>query len=450
MDKDVLHQGVFFALQAPANVIDPYPLYHRLRSEVPLHWDFVSCAWFLTRYAHVSTALTDSRLTTENFSFDITQLPSDLQGGLAPLGRVRKREVLYNDAPEHERLRRPLNRAFNPASFERLRPRMESMAEALLAKAERCRSIDLVSRYSNPLADYMVCELLGLPDADRVEFIGWCNRIREFMTARRIGHKTVLKAKRAVKSIEAVRDYIRRMIATRRENFTDDVIGHTLAVRPAEVPFTEDEILANCVFFLHAGARNMSASITNAVLALLRNPKQFAHLREEPQLMGIAVEELLRYDTPVQVAIRGIPTEIEIGGRRIGPKQLLVLLLGAANRDPEQFPDPDRLDLKRRPNRHVSFGLGPHGCVGGWLARFGLVIALQAIFHRQVQLQLATRKLKWNFPAIRRTVHSLPVLLRRPRHDRRRSQLRTSPVLSSTRTRVFRTPMRSAERNRSA
>jgi Cytochrome P450 len=435
MDKDVLHQGVFFALQEPEHVANPYPLYHRLRSEAPFHWDFVFCGWFLTRYDDVLAALADPRLTAKNFSFDVSQLPSDLQNDLAPLGRVKKREVLYNDAPEHERLRRPLNRAFNPTAFERLRPGMESLADKFLAKAERRRAMDVVSDYSEPLANYMICELLGVPHIDRAEFIEWCDQLRKFMTARRMGHETVLRAKQAVKIFEAVRAYVRTMIAARRENFADDVIGHSFGVEANETPPTEDEVLANCVFFLHAGARNMSASITNAVVTLLRHPEQFVRLREDPQSITTATEELLRYETPVQVAIRGVPEEIEFAGRRIGPKQLLVLLLGAANRDPEQFADPNRLDLRRRPNRHVSFGVGPHGCVGGWMARFGLAIAIGAILHRRTDLRLTRRKLQWNRPAIRRTVRALPVLVDRRAHDGQKSQLRMarSSLLKTTR-----------------
>jgi pimeloyl-[acyl-carrier protein] synthase len=436
MDKDVLRQGVFFALQQPDYIANPYRLFQRLRAEAPFYWDFVSCGWFLTRHADVWAALTDPRLTTQNFSFDVSQLPPDLQGGLAPLGRIRKREALYNDPPEHDRLRRPLNRAFNPASFERLRPQMEKLAQESLAKAERRGSMDVVSDYSEPLANCMMCELLALPHADRAEFIEWCDRLRTFVTSRRTSRQTILRANEAVKSFKAIRAYIRTMISDRRENFADDVIGHSFAVEPNEAPPTEDEVLANCVFFLHAGAVNMSAAITNAVLTLLQHPQQLARLREHPQSITVAIEELLRYETPLQVAIRGVPQEIEFAGRRIGPKQLLVLLLGAANRDPEQFVNPDRLDLSRRPNRHISFGVGPHGCIGAWLARFGLAIAISAIFHRQIDLRLARGKLRWNFPAVRRTVHTLPVFVHRRSHNGQRSPLRTTRAFSIRPTRV--------------
>lgn len=430
MDKDVLQQGVFFALQEPRNVDNPYPLYHRLRSEAAFYWDFASGGWFLTRYADVAAALADSRLTTQNFTFDVTQLPPDLQVDLAPLGRVRKREALYNDAPEHERLRRPLNRAFNPSSFERLRPKIESLAQTLLSKAERRRSMDLVADYSEPIADYMICELLGLPHADRTRFIEWCDQLRKFVTSPRMGHETVLKAREAAKAFEALRTYVRKLITARQENFVDDLIGQTFAVAANETPFTEDEVLANCVFFLHAGARNMSAAITNALLALLRHPEQFGRLREDPQLITIALEELFRYETPVQVAIRGVREGIEFAGRRIGPDQLLVLLLGAANRDPNQFVRPDRLDLTRRPNRHLSFGVGPHGCVGAWMARFGLTVALGAILERQTDFRLTPGKLQWHFPAMRRTVHALPVCVGRRPGTGQKLQSRRNRALS--------------------
>lgn len=411
MDKDVMQQGVLLALQQPEHVANPYPLYHRLRSETPFYWDFVLSGWFLARYADVRAALLDPRLTTKNFSYDTDQLPPNLQDGLAPLLRVLNNEVLHSVASEHDRLRRPLNRAFHPATFERLRPGMEALAHGLLGQAEQHGSMDVVSDYSGPLADYLFGELLGLPPPRRAEFIKWCDRVRDFLMGQRMGRETVLLAKDAVKSFEAVRASVRTMIAVRQKSFSNDVIGQAFAREADEAPLSEDEVLANCVFFLHAGARNTSAAITNAVLTLLRHPEQFARLREDPQSITIAVEELLRFETPLQVLTRGVPEQIEFAGRQIGSNQLLFLLLGAANRDPEHFPDPDRLDLMRKPNRHLSFGLGPHGCVGAWLARFGLTIALGAILSRQSDLRLTRGKLAWNFPAMRRTVRALPLVV---------------------------------------
>ena len=260
-----------------------------------------------------------------------------------------------------------------------------------------------------------------------------------------MGRKTVLEAKRAVKSFEAVRTYIRTMIDARRENFADDVIGHSFAVDENEAPPTEDEVLANCIFFLHAGARNISASVTNAVLVLLRHPKQFARLREDPESITVAVEELLRYESPVQVLIRTVPEEIEFADRRIGPKQVLVLLLGAANRDPEQFADPDRLDLTRHPNRHLAFGVGPHGCVGRWLARFALTIAIGAILDRKTELRLTRRRLQWNLPAMRRTLRALPVLVSPRVHITQKLQMPVVHPLSSKPTRVAPIPTPSSQ-----
>jgi cytochrome P450 len=272
-----------------------------------------------------------------------------------------------------------------------------------------------------------------LPNGDWAQFVKWCDAIRNFTMMRRMGHATVLKARSAVKSFEAIRAYVRMMIGARRENLADDVIGRSFAVDANEAAPTEDEVLANCVFFLHSGARNMSAAITNAVLVLLQHPEQFARLREYPQSMTFAVEELLRYETPLQVVTRGVPEEIDFAGHRIGPKQLLVLLLGAANRDPEQFVDPDRLDLTRRPNRHVSFGVGAHGCVGAGMARFGLTIALGAILNRQTGLRFASTKRQWNLPLMRRTVWALPVFVDRRSHRRQRfGPAVAAPLISSS------------------
>jgi pimeloyl-[acyl-carrier protein] synthase len=434
MDAAVLHQGIFFALQEPQFITNPYPLYRRLRSEAPFYWDFLLPGWFLTRYADVQAALADQRLTNKNFPFDVTQLPHDLQNDLAPFERVINKAVFHNESSEHDRLRRPVNRALNTATLEALRPGMEALAQKLLANAERNRSMEVVKDYSEPLADYMIGELLGLPLADRATFIKWCDDFRNFMMSQRTGRETILKAKVAVKSFERLRAYVRTRIAIRREKFADDVIGRSLAVEPEETPPSEDEFLANCVLFLHTGVRNMSAAITNAVLALLQHPKQFARLREDPASITLAVEELLRYETPIQVSIRGVREEMEFAGWRVRPKQLLVLLLGAANRDPKQFADPDRVDLTRRPNHHLSFGVGPHGCVGRWLARFGLVIAIGAILHRQSRLRLAPGKLQWYPPAMRRTVRALPTVVDRRlrRHRRGVSSIADSLAFNST------------------
>ena len=429
MDKDVLGQGVFFALQQPKHIANPYPLYQRLRTEAPVYWDFVWCAWVLTRYSDVRAALTDSRLTTENFPFNVSQLPPDIQNDLAPLGRVMKSSVLYNDAPVHDRLRRPLHRAFNPNAFERLRVEIEALAGKLLAKAERRGSMDFVSDYCEPLADYMLGELLGSPRLDRTEVIESCATLRKFLTARRMGHETVLGAKAAVKALDALRTYLRTIIAGRQGCFADSIIARSLAVESSEASPTEDEILSNCVLSLDAGLRNMSASIANALIALLRHPEEFARLRDDPDSMTLATEELLRYDSPVQVAVRGVPEEIEFAGRRIGPNQQLILLLGAANRDQEQFADPNRLDLTRRPNHHVSFGIGSHGCVGGWMTRFGLEIAIGAIIRRQTHLRLMPRKLRWCFPLIRHTVQALPVWVNRRRALSKEPPLATARAL---------------------
>lgn len=430
MDKDVLTKGVFFALQEPRHVANPYPLFRTLRSEARFYWDFVLGGWFLTGYDDVRAALADPRLTTTSSPFDVSQLPSDLQRGLAPFGRVMERVVLYTGATDHERLRRPLNRAFHPAAFERLRPKIETLAQELLAKAERRGSMDVVRDYSRPLADQMMGELLALPDTDRAKLIACCDRLKDFTMARRVGRETVLKARAAVESFQSIHAYFHTMIAARREKFADDVIGRSFAVEPNEAPPAEDDILANGVLFLHTGVLNMSASITNSVATLLQHPKQFAYLRDNPQSVPTAVEELLRYETPIQVSLRGVEEEMEFAGRRIGPKQLLVLLLGAANRDPEQFTDPERLDLARRPNHHLSFGAGPHGCVGTWLARFGLTIAIGAILDRHAELRLKSKKLDWELPAIWRTVRALPVSVTR----KRRSQIHNNTRLHSPRT----------------
>lgn len=409
MDQDVLHQGVFFALQMPVHVANPYPFYHKLRSKSAFYWDFVSSAWFITRYDDVRPGLLDSRFTTKNFPFDVSQLSSALRSDLAPLKRVANKEVLHSNASDHERLRRPLNRAFQPGAMEQSRPSLTKLAEQLLADAERSRAMEIVRDYCEPLADHLFGELLGLPPSHRNKVIRWCDDIRKFTMMPRCGRATNARARIAAKSFRSLQTYFKPVIAQRRKEFVDDVIGRSLAVQGNESQPSSDEVMANCVFFLHSGVRNMSACITNAIYVLLRNPAQFLTLRKDAQLAPTAVEELLRYDPPLQVVSRGVMQKGELAGREIRPGQLLVFLLGAANRDPTQFKNPDLLDFRRSPNRHLSFGVGAHGCVGAWIARFGLNVALAAILNRGTNLAFSPAGLKWNFPLIRRELFALPV-----------------------------------------
>lgn len=413
MDRSIRERGVFLSLQQPRQLANPYSFYRRLRSDSPVHWDFVLGGWFLTRYADVRTVLFERQLSTRNFPFDVSQLPDPLRTQLTPLVTVLNRGVIHQDASDHHHLRRPLNRAFGSEALKHLWPKMASLADDLLGRAEHAGIFDVSKDYARPLSNFFVCESLSLPASERAEFIQWCDQISGFMILPRTGGTTNRMAERAATSFKALQDYVRSLIAARSMNSSDDVIGRALTLDEDEAPLTEDDILANCVLLLDAGARNMAASLSNAIFSLLRNPKQFTRLRNDPGILDLAVEELLRFDTPVQVAFRGVVDEIQLGNHRIRPDQLLVLLLGAANRDPEQFPNPDELDLGRQPNRHLSFGAGLHRCVGMGMVRVVLAVAIDAILRRRTKLRLRAEKLRWNPPAMRRAARIFPVYVSR-------------------------------------
>ncbi|MGZ5023395.1 MAG: cytochrome P450 [Chthoniobacterales bacterium] len=393
MQKDVLSRGVFLALQQPRYVANPYLFYDQLRRETPFYWDFVSCGWFVSRYADVQAGLSDSRLTTNNFRFDVSQLPSALVRELKPLARIMGGGVLHREGAEHDRVRHALNRFFHVTRFERLRPKLVALADDLLAQAEKRGMVDVVSNYSELLADFMLGELLEVSPELRTEFVGWCEQLRQFAMAPRVSAETVVKAKAAVRSFKALRAYV-----VKRPDLFENGLS-------------EEEVIANCVLLLHAGARNTSAALSNSIATLLEHEDQFELLRRSPKLLPTAVEELLRYESPVQIIVRGAEEKMDFRGHTIGPDHLLFFLTGAANRDPEQFPEPDRLDLTRSRNRHLAFGVGAHSCVGAALARFGMMIALRALLARGVHLRLTRSRPRWQIATMRRTVTTLPVTL---------------------------------------
>src|SRR5215813_1835495 len=316
----------------PEFIADPYPTYHRLRSEDPVHHSPLGF-WVLTRYEDVVAALRDPRLAKEAIaSFVAARFGSPMPAmGLSMLDR---------DPPDHTRLRGLVSKAFTPRVIEQLRPHIQGIVNRLLDKVEGEPGMDLIEQFAYPLPVIVICEMLGVPVAERS------------MHAR-----------------HALAVYFRELIAERRAAPRDDMLSGLIAAEEAGDKLTEDELLATSILLLVAGHETTVNLIGNGTLALLRHPDQLERLRRDPGLITSAVEELLRYDGPVQRTARVPSEDIAIGDRVIPKGELVMPFIGAADRDPAQFPDPDRLDIGRADNRHIAFGWGIHFCLGAPLAR---------------------------------------------------------------------------------
>jgi cytochrome P450 len=384
----------------PAFLADPYPTYHRLRTEDPVHQSPLGF-WVLTRYDDVVLALRDPRFAKEALAAFVAQR-FGLQ--VPTIGF----SMLDRDPPDHTRLRGLVSKAFTPRVVETLRPKIQAIVGRLLDRVEGAGAMDLIDDFAYPLPVIVICEMLGVPVADRDRFRQWGLDIARGLDSVMLPPDSEVIT-RSIASRTALTQYFRELIAERRASPRSDLLSGLIAVEEAGDKLTEQELLATCILLLVAGHETTVNLIGNGTLALLRHPDQRQRLRESPALIVSAVEELLRYDGPVQRTARIPGEDVVIGGRRIAKGEMVMPFIGAADRDPAQFPDPDRLDIGRTENRHIAFGLGIHFCLGAPLARLEGQIAINTLVQRLPKLALATDRPQYRQSLTLRGLTALPV-----------------------------------------
>jgi Cytochrome P450 len=393
---------ITFNPMAPEFVADPYPTYHRLRAEDPVHQSPLGF-WVLTRYEDVVASLRDPRMVKEPIAAFVAA-----RFGLAAPPTGMGLSMLDRDPPDHTRLRGLVSKAFTPRVIEQLRPHIQQIVDGLLDKVEGKPGMDLIEQFAYPLPVIVICEMLGVPVADHERFKGWGLDIARGLDAIMLPPDSPV-AERSMHARHALAAYFRELIAARRAAPRDDMLSGLIAAEEAGDKLSEDELLATCILLLVAGHETTVNLIGNGSLALLRHPDQRKRLQNDPGLITTAVEELLRFDGPVQRTAR-IPSEdVVIGGRTIGKGEMVMPFIGAADRDPAQFPDPDRLDLGRTDNRHIAFGWGIHFCIGAPLARVEGQIAINTLLRRKPKLALATETPEYRQSLTLRGLSHLPV-----------------------------------------
>jgi cytochrome P450 len=392
---------ILFNPMDPEFVADPYPMYHRLRAEDPVHHSPLGF-WVLTRYPDVLAMLRDPRLIKE----PIAAFVAARFGVAVPPGLGLS--MLDRDPPDHTRLRGLVSKAFTPRALERLRPEIQQIVDGLLDEVRGRGSMDLIEEFAYPLPVRVICEMLGVPVKDHERFKAWGLDIARGLDAIMLPPDSPV-GQRSVSGRRALAEYFRELIAERRAAPRDDMLSALIAAEEAGDTLNEEELLATCILLLVAGHETTVNLIGNGTLALLRHPAELRKLRDNPGLIGSAVEELLRFDGPVQRTAR-IPSEdITIGGQTIGKGEMVMPFLGAADRDPTQFPDPDRLDITRSDNRHIAFGMGIHFCLGAPLARMEGQIAINTLLARLPRLTLATDQPRFRQSLTLRGLEALPV-----------------------------------------
>lgn len=386
---------------------NPYPFYAQLQSQDPVHWDEDMGFWVLTRYADVASAYNDSRFSrAQGLMGGFQRLPESEQRIAEPVYHAFSKTMPYADPPYHTRLRGLVNKAFTPRVVEQMRPHIQRIVDDLLEAVQARGQMDVIHDLAYPLPIIVIAEMLGLPAEERQRFKGWSDDL--FAVLGTVRHSPNLMEK-ASQSLGEMTDYVTALGQERRLQPQEDLLTALVTVVEAGERLTQAELVANVGVLLAAGHETTANLIGNGVLALLQNPEQMQMLRENPALVTAAVEEMLRYDNPVQIVYRSAIEDVEMDGQRIGKGQLVNMVLGAANRDPAQFSEPDRFDVTRDEGRHVGLGLGIHFCLGAPLARLEGQIAFTTWLRRFPQLRLATDTLEWQEHPTFRGLKSLPV-----------------------------------------
>jgi cytochrome P450 len=389
---------------------NPYPVYEYLRSHDPVHWSSQWGGWLLTKYKDVSAVLRDVEHFSNvgRMSKFLNQLPEDVRKELKPFEDHFQRGLINSDPPDHTRIRAVLSKSFTPRLIESQRARVQVLVNDLLDAVAETGGMDVIADFAFLLPTAVIGDMLGIPLGDRAQFKKWADDINSFVGT---GSAVSQSGGQAQKSLLELREYFRGLIESRRSYPQEDLITTLASAEDQGRLCNDGELLSACVTLLLAGYETTMSFIGNATLALLNHPLQLEKAVQEPSLFPNAIEELLRFDGPIHRQWRVAAADFQLDGKQIAKGQLVGAMLGAANRDPEQFPDPDRLDINRRNVRHVAFGFGIHFCLGAPLARLEGEIALRSLLLRFPGMRLANRELSWRQEITIHGLKSLPILL---------------------------------------
>ena len=392
-----------YQLLDPEVLANPYPLYHRLRTEDPVHWDPFLHEWVVTRYADVVTVF-------QHFSANRTPTPERLtelgMTVLKPFAQVMVRQMVFLDPPAHGRIRGLASKAFTPRRVQVLRSHIQDITDSLLDAVQARGRMDVIADLAYPLPAIVTAEMLGVPVSDRDQLKEWSEDFAQLLGNFQYSPD---RTPHLLRSVEEMTTYFRAAIQEHREHPRDDVINALATAEQDGDRLTEEEIVANCILVMVGGQETTTNLIGNGMLSLLRHPDQLEKLRADLSLIPSAVEELLRYESPIQHTARLAPDDLVLGGKTICKGQTVIAVMGAANRDPEQFPNPDQLDICRQDNRHVAFAYASHFCFGAPLARLEGQIAFETVLCRMPNLHLEPGPLTWRGNLDLRGLTALPV-----------------------------------------
>ena len=396
-------------LLAPAAVADPYGAFRRLREHQPVVWSDRHRAWLLTSYDEVISASRDERMSSDRLTPLEGRSSERRREVLARTFEVLRGWMVFHDEPDHTRLREPVKRAFTPRTVAGLREAVERVTTELLDDVAEAGTCDFKAAVAFPLPAIVIAELLGVPPADRQRFRTWSAKLAAIVFG---ASDDPDQDRAAAEGSAEFADYFGKLIAEREREPADDLISALVASRDRGDGLTSEELVGACTLLLFAGHETTANLIANGVLSLLRSPDELARLRADRTLLPNAVEELLRFEPPQKVMVRNVRETHERSGQVLQRGDAAFLAVAGANRDPAEFPDPDRLDLARPTARnHLTFGFGAHFCLGAALARLEGQVALGALLERFDRIELAVdeREPTWEPMILNRSLATLPL-----------------------------------------
>ena len=382
---------------------NPYPIYHKLRSVEPIHQSFNNM-WVVTRYADAKTILRDSRFCVNKMPNHV-KYKSDYLGNFNTLAQAISKWLIFLDPPEHTRLRGLISKAFSAATVKSLYSQIQQITEQLISKIRHQGYMDIIADFACPLPCNVICTILGVPVEDWYKLYYWSDKLSEILDPLKSLEDYEQMNKVALEFI----DYFKGLIAQRKINLQQDFLSALIAVKEQNNKLTEEEIISICMLLFLTGEETTVNLISNGMLALLRHPGQMQQIKTQPMLIQGAIEEILRYDSPIQITTRVANQDVLLDSVTIQSGDKVLVVLGAANRDPAQFPEPDRFDITRVNNNHLAFADGIHSCLGAALTRLEAEIAINALVQKLPDIQLLQEQVEWRKKVPFRSLKSLPV-----------------------------------------
>lgn len=390
-----------------ATIDDPLPVFRQLQADDPCHWCDPLRSWIVTRYEDCRDVLRDEQISADRLTPYYRRLPEEQRAGVSEIVRYLNTWVAFKDPPEHGRMRHLLNKVFTPGAIRQLRPAVERAVDQLLEPLAGEREFDFIDAFAYPLPANVILTMLGLPPEDMEQLHVWSNDMQPFIGGATTSPEKYAQAQRGA---IAMADYFRTAVRERESRPRDDMLSKLVAVRENDDAMTEDEVIGTAMLFLFGGHETTTNLIGNGVRALLRHPDAAAAVRAgDDDVIKAAVEEILRYDGPTLATVRVVGTDHERHGRELKQGQRVFAMIHGANHDTSQFEEPERFDITRSPNPHLTFNYGIHFCLGAPLARLEGEVAIGRVLKAVPDLRLAQEHYDYMDTMVMRGVRTMPV-----------------------------------------